>query len=221
LKQKKIEGGFSIKTKNREVQAKSLIIATGWQRRKLNVEGAEQFDHKGISYCATCDAALYGEKTVAVVGGGDAGVGAALLLAGYAKKVYVIEMMDKLFAEPIKQEKLRASDKIEVLTGVTVKKVKGEAMVNAIELDNGKELAVEGIFVEIGGTPNNAVAKALGVALDERDNIIVNDRACTNVPRVFAAGDVTNVPFRQAIVAAGYGAIAAWSAYRNLEDSRP
>lgn len=208
---------FIVKTDKGEHSAKALILATGWKRRKLPVEGVDKLEHKGVSYCATCDAPLFADKVVAVIGGGDAGVGAAIMISEYASKVYIVEVMDELAAEPIKQERIKNNEKIEVFTGTQVEKVIGDSWIERIVLSSGKELDVQGMFIEIGGFPRVQLARDLGVGLDERDNIVIDAASCTNVEGVFAAGDVTNVPFKQAVVASGQGASAAWSAYRFLK----
>lgn len=207
---------FVVKTNTSMYPTKSIILATGLSRLKLKAKNVSKFEGRGISYCATCDAALFKDKVVAVIGGGDAGVGSALLLSDYAKKVYLIEISNKLTAEPIKKRMITRNKKIEVLTKTRVVEVRGDNWVESIVLDSGRSIPVNGVFVEIGGKPNSKLANELGVKLNKCGEVVIDNRAETNVPGVFAAGDVTNVPFKQAIVSAGHGAIAAWSAYRYI-----
>jgi thioredoxin reductase (NADPH) len=213
----KKENGFNIKTNKGEYSGKKIIIATGSQRMKLGLDREEEFKGKGISYCATCDANFYKNKTVAVVGGGNAALTAAILLAGIAKKVFIIYRQDNFFrAESEWIEKVKKDKKIEILFKTNVVQLKGENKLEKIKVDkNDKEIEIDGLFVEIGGISNLKLAKILGVEL-EGNFIKVDDKKRTNVKGVFAAGDVTNGPLKQIITACSDGAIAAFEAYKEL-----
>ena len=221
---KKQENKFLITTDKQEYEAKSVIIATGIERRKLDIPGEDEFQNKGVSFCATCDGALFREKVVAVVGGGDSACKEAVMLTEYAKKVYLIYRGEKIRPEPIIMdlidEKVRQG-KMGIITKTNVLEIKGEKMMTHVVLDNphngSKELKLDGIFIEIGGIPGSLIAKELGVALDKKEQIIVDADSKTNVPGVFAAGDVTNSSWKQGIVAASQGAFAAFSTFEYLK----
>ncbi|MCD6522641.1 MAG: FAD-dependent oxidoreductase [Candidatus Diapherotrites archaeon] len=212
----KTENGFRVKTETGEYEGKTLLLATGTVRRKLGVPGEEEFKGKGVSYCAACDAAFFKDKVVAVVGGSDAAATEALLLAEYAKKVYILYRRQEIRAEPITKERVYANPKIEIIPNVNVVEIKGDQMVKSVLLDNGNELELDGVFIEIGGEPGSGLAAQIGVELDDRKSIVVNSLSETNIPGVFAAGDATNSPFKQAITASAQGVMAAFSAYRYI-----
>jgi len=202
----------------KEYAARSVILATGTAVRKLGVKGEEEYANRGVHYCALCDGFFYTDKVVAVIGGSDSAVKEALVLAQWAKKIYIIYRKDKLRAEPINVQRLESNEKIEVITNTNVLEIKGnENSVTGLVLDRpynkSKELPVDGVFVEIGRVPNNELAKQLSAALNDTGEIITDKEAKTNVSGFFAAGDVTNCPFKQGINAAAEGVIAAHSAY--------
>ncbi|MEM4166454.1 MAG: FAD-dependent oxidoreductase [Candidatus Bilamarchaeaceae archaeon] len=220
---RKDDGHFVVLTVSGETyEGKSLIIATGTDVRKLGVKGEAEFQNRGVHYCALCDGFFYTDKVVAVVGGSDSAVKEALLLTQWAKKVYIIYRRDKLRAEPANLDKLKENNKIEVITNTNIIEIRGnENGVNEVVLDrpfNGNSrLSLDGVFVEIGRIPNNGLAKQLGVNFNENGEIITDKEGKTNVNGVFAAGDITNLPFKQAITAAAEGVIAAHSAYEYLQ----
>jgi thioredoxin reductase (NADPH) len=213
---RKKDGYFEV---NGTYQAKKIIIALGTERRKLNVEGEAGFLGKGVSYCATCDGALFGGKVVGVVGGANSAADAALALADIAQKVYVIYRGESLRAEPQRVEMIKKNKKIEVICCANVKEIKGDKMMASVLLDTGREIAMDGLFVEIGAVPASTIAKEIGVALSEDGHIKVNERQETNIKGIFAAGDITNSSnrFKQVITAAAEGAIAAKSAYEDIK----
>lgn len=221
---KKKDDVFLVTTVSGEVyEGRSVIIATGTDVRKLGVKGEEEFKNRGVHYCALCDGFFYNDKIVAVVGGSDSAVKEALLLTQWAKKVYIIYRKEKLRAEPANLEKLQQNSKIEVITNTNIVEIRGdENGVKEVVLDNpfrgSKTLALDGVFVEIGRVPNNEIAKQLSISLNEKGEIITDKEAKTNVAGVFAAGDVTNISFKQAITAAAEGVIAAHSAYEFLQN---
>ena len=229
LKQEEIQGAkkdgsdFVLITEKGEYRAKSVIISSGTQRRKLNIEGEKEFLGKGVSYCATCDANFFKEKAVAVVGGSNSAVTAALLLAEHAKSVYLIyrkENYEK--AEPVWVERMKENDKVTEILNTNVLKIKGEGIVKSIELnksyENKKELKVDGIFIEIGSYPAMGLASNLEVKIDKNDLIMVNEKGETNIEGVYAAGDVTDGfgNLKQIITAAAAGAVTATSIYKWL-----
>jgi thioredoxin reductase (NADPH) len=239
----------------REYEAKAIILATGTRRRELGVPGERKYLGKGVSYCATCDAAFFRGKTVAVVGGANAAVMSADHLSRFAKKVYLIYRRKPLRAEPIWVERVEKNPKIEIVYNTNIIRILGKSeletqnskslpggqagkfqnkfeirnskfeikeVVGGVELDNpyegNKYLAVDGVFIEIGGVPGTELAKKLGVEVDEKGYIKVGPDMATNVPGVFAAGDIASLhgELQQIIIACGEGATATFSAYRFL-----
>ena len=200
--------------------ARSLIIATGKKYRNLNVPGEKELIGKGVAFCATCDAPLFGGKTVAVVGGGNSALTAAKDLLSYAEKIFLINISSEMQGDPILLEPIKHSDKIELILNHKVIEVLGKDSVSGIviapaEGRDKRELAVSGVFVEIGLIPNSEIFKGL-VEMNESGEIMVDCACRTSRAGVFAAGDVTTVPEKQIVVAAGEGAKAALSAYEWL-----
>ena len=213
----KADDGFKLKTKKQEFDAKTIIFATGTERRKMNVPGSKDFEGKGLHYCATCDGFFYKDKVVAVIGGSNSAAHAALLLAQFAKKVYIIYRKEKMRCEPILLERLENNKVVEFIYKNNVSEVKGSKFVEKVILENAynnsKELSLDGVFVEIGSIPSSKLAEKLGVKLTNAKELIVNAHSRTNLKAVFAAGDVTNTVMRQGVTAAAQGAIAATGAY--------
>ena len=209
---------ISIKTnKAREYQAKTVIIASGKRSKELGIPGEKEFKNKGVTYCATCDGPLFNAKTVAVIGGGNSALDAALQLERIARKVYVINNAPQLGGDTIMRQKVEKADNVETLNDSNVVTISGDKFVNSIMVKSGKEerkLSVEGVFVEIGLIPNSDFVK--GVEKNKVGEIKINNRNETNVPGVFAAGDVTDVPEKQIVIAAGEGAKSCLSAFRYL-----
>ncbi|MEM4389243.1 MAG: FAD-dependent oxidoreductase [Candidatus Micrarchaeia archaeon] len=208
----------------RAFTAKAVILATGTQRRQLGVPGEQEFSGKGVSYCALCDGAFFRGKTVGVVGGGDGAVKEALVLAEYADKVYIFARGDRLRAEPINLERLSTNKKIEVVLKIQIKEIRGDTKVRSVVFDrplNGKtEMALDGLFIEIGHVPASGLASALGVRLNEKGEIVIDREGRTNVPGVFAAGDVCDTKFKQAATSASEGVAAAYSAYQYVSEGK-
>ncbi|KKP67275.1 MAG: Thioredoxin reductase [Candidatus Moranbacteria bacterium GW2011_GWE1_35_17] len=217
----KKEGNFEVVTDGgKKYFTKTIILALGMKPRKMNVKGEKEFVGKGISYCATCDAMFFRDKDVVVIGGGDSAAMAAQHLTEFAKKVYVLHRCEVAW-EPSREESMRANGKIELICSENITEIKGVAKVNAITYEQDgvmKELAVEGVFIEVGTVPGVIIAKNLGVALDDKDYVIVDQTQSTNVAGVWAAGDVTtgSNKFRQIITAVAEGAVASGSIYRKL-----
>jgi alkyl hydroperoxide reductase subunit F len=203
-----------IKTDKGEYSAETVIVASGRRRKKLGVEGEEEFKNKGVTYCATCDGPLFAGMDVAVIGGGNAALDATLQLMKIAKRIYLIEATPQLTADRIMMQKARESGKVIIYTGTKTKRIYGDRLVQGIEIEkDGKteSLPVGGIFIEIGSIPTSDLVA--GVAKNERGEILVNCSCETNIAGIFAAGDVTNVPAKQIIVACGEGAKACISAF--------
>lgn len=225
----KIEGGFEVKTDKEAYQAKTLILAMGASYRHLNIPGEEKFIGKGVSYCTTCDAPFFKDKTVAVIGGGNAALSGAIHVAAFAKKVLIIHRRDEYRAEPIRVERLRQNEKIEEILSNEVLEIKGQEKVEGITLKNpyqsSQELKVDGVFVEVGQVPSSVLAGQIGVAIDEQGYIKVSPGMATNLAGVFAAGDIAaiegGIHFRQFVTAAADGARAAASVYQFLQGKAP
>lgn len=202
-----------VKTAEDAFTAKAVIVAGGSERSKLNIPGEKEFTGKGVSYCATCDAAFFIDKPVIVVGGGDAAVTEALHLVKYASSVTVIHRRDQLRASRIAQEKAFSEPKIKFLWNTVVEKIEGEELVNRIrlrQLQTGEKSVMEiaGIFVSVGLKPNTGFLKGI-LPLSDTGDIITNERMETPIPGIFAVGDIRHNSARQAITAAGDGATAA------------
>ncbi len=183
----------------------------------MSVKGEEGFRNKGVSYCATCDGPVFAEKIVAVIGGGNAALDAALQMMKIASKVYLININPKLSGDPVMRDKVESSNKVEVLNNAVTKEILGAKFVTGIKLEQGgveKEIGLQGIFVEIGSVPNSGIIDL--VKKNNGGEIIVDNLNRTSEPGIFAAGDVTDVPEKQIIVAAGEGAKAVLGAFRYL-----
>jgi len=213
---------ISVKTNKGAYQAKTVIIASGKKSKELNVPGEKEFKNKGLTYCATCDGPLFSNKNVVVVGGGNSALDATLQLMKIAKHVYLVNIMPSPCGDPIMRSKVQENSAVTIFNSTQVSAVLGNRMVSGIKIKNkeGKEdtLAVEGVFVEIGLVPNSEFAKI--AAKNELGEIKVNTKNETNIPGIFAAGDVTDVPEKQIVIAAGEGSKAALSAFKYLMQHR-
>lgn len=217
--------GFLVLTagNKKKYQAKTLIIATGTKRRKLNVPGEEDYLGKGVSYCATCDAAFYKNKVAVVVGGANSACSGALHLARFAKKVYLIYRRNNLRADPAWVTEAKQTKNITIIYNTNIVAIEGDGQkVTALGLDrpfqNQKKLATDGVFIEIGGAPIVDLAKKIGLKTDSDSFVITDNSMATNVAGVFCAGDVNawQKQCQQAIVAVAEGAIAALGAHQYL-----
>jgi len=212
---------FEIKTESKRYEAKKIIIATGTEKKKLGLKNEDRLLGKGISYCATCDAPLFKNKVVGVVGGSDAALTSALLLAEYAKKVYIIYRKERFYrAEPAWVEVVAKNKKIKSMFNLEVKELIGKEKLMAVKLSNGKVLGLDGLLIEIGGIPRKDLALQLKARVDNEGYIVVDKNQRTNVQGVFAAGDITNNPLKQIITAASEGAVAAYSAYNEIKKEK-
>jgi alkyl hydroperoxide reductase subunit F len=213
------EGSFTVITDEGEYNAKSIIICSGAKTKKLGLPNEEKFLGKGISYCVTCDESSFEGKDVAVVGGGNAGVEAAIELARFAKKVYLLECEEKLSADEVLIERLKKEGG-NIITACDIKEFKGkEELEGVIYMKEGEEksLEVDGCFIEIGSKPNSDFVKGF-VDLNDKGEIIVDPKTFeTSVKGIFAAGDVVDFKEKQVVIATGQGATAALAAYRYLK----
>ena len=219
----KTKDGFSVKTNKGEHFGKTILFATGTKWRKLEVPGSDEFENKGVSYCALCDGPLFKNKTIAVVGGSDSAAKDALLLAEHAKKVYIIYRGNEIHPEPINLERIKKNKKIEVVNNTNVVEIKGKEFMESVVLDKPhkgkKELELEGIFIAIGHIALSDLVKKIGVKTDSHGEIIIDHKTSeTNIKGVFAAGDVTDKPFKQLITGVADGCTAAYSAYEHINN---
>ncbi len=213
---------FEVKTEESVYKSKAVIIASGRQPRHLNIPGEEEFVGKGLSYCVTCDGALFRDKEVVIIGGGNAGLEGALELADYTKKVTILEVESKLQADEYLIEKVSKLSNVEIKTEVEPIRVKGDGFVNGItykkiDSEEKKEISVEGIFVEIGAVPTTDFVDNL-VDYNKKGELIVDENCRTKTEGLFGAGDVTNIRDKQIVVATGEGCKALLSAYKYIKN---
>ena len=218
--------GFSVTLDDgSHIEARTIIFATGSQKRHLNVPGEDRLSGKGVTYCATCDAFFYRGKDVAVVGGGDAAVEGAAIAAQVAKRVYLIHRRSAFRAEPYWVDRVNARPNVTTILERNVVEILGEAKVSSVKLDrpweNKDTIAVDGVFIEIGADPATALPLKLGCALDERGFLKVDEAMRTNVPGIFGAGDLTSGSnhFAQFTTAAGEATVAANSVFNYLQEN--
>ena len=212
----KTSAGFKVTTKDKSFETKTLLIATGSKRRKLEAIGAEKYEHKGITYCASCDGPMFTDKDVIVIGGGNAGFESAAQLLAYTKSVTLIDFGEEFKAEPITIKKVLANEKMKAIQNAETIEIKGEMMVNALIYKDRKtgeeiELPTSGVFVEIGQVPSTEIVKNV-VELNDYNQIIIDPwTQKTTTDGIWAAGDCTNVKYNQNNIAVG-------DAVRALED---
>jgi alkyl hydroperoxide reductase subunit F len=212
---------LTVKTTGGAYMARTVIVATGKTYKKLQVPGEDEFQSKGVAYCATCDAPFFAGKTVAVAGGGNSAFEYAQQLSRITNKTYIVNLGKEPTADQILQERVLGAENVEILNSSMITEITGDRFVQGIKVrsqDDGpgseRYLAVDGVFVAIGLIPNSSFSS--GLEKNGEGEIIVDNCNRTNIPMVFAAGDVTDVPHKQIIVAAGEGAKAALSAYSYL-----
>src|SRR3989344_3873051 len=217
------DSSFTIKTEGSSYNTRTIIFATGAKWKELQMKGADTFKNKGVHYCALCDGALFHDKAIAVIGGSDSAAKEALLLANYGKKVYIIYRGEKIRPEPVNLKLIEKNKKIEVINNTNVVEILGDKFVNKVILDREykgkKELQLDGIFGAIGHIPLSDLAVKLGVKINAKNEIMVDRNSKTNVPGVFAAGDVVDSGFKQAITGIGEGVVASYSAYTYVREN--
>jgi len=208
---------FEVKTEKKTHQGQSVILGLGMKNRKLGFKNEEKFINKGISYYTPTDLTKVKDKTLAVAGGGDSALCAALKFADMAKKVYLIHRRDEFRGAPALVDKVKAKDNIELVLSAQVAEAKGKDKLESILLNTEKELEIDCLFIEAGGVPNIFLCGKLGIEMDN-NFIKVDKNQATNVPGIYAAGDMTNNPLKQIVTAAAEGAVAATSIYSYLKN---
>ncbi|MDP3901440.1 MAG: FAD-dependent oxidoreductase [bacterium] len=208
-KVEKTADGFMIEVDDgKKIKAKTILMTTGSRRRKIGVPGEAELDGKGVAYCSTCDAPIFSGKTVAVVGGGNAGLEAVLDLSNYASKIYLLEFSDKLKGDLITQEKVKSNDKVEIILRAKTLEILGDKLVTGLKYQDlaGNEergLRLDGVFIEIGALPNSDLVRDL-VKLNDREEIIVDHKTQQSSQKgIWAAGDVSDVLYKQNNISAG------------------
>ena len=219
---KKIKEGYEVLVGKEKFSSKIVIISTGASARWLGIPGEKKYQGRGLHTCATCDGFFYKNKEILVVGGGDSACEEANFLTKFAKKVTIVHRKDNLRASKIMRERVEKNPKIEFMWDSEIVEFKGEKSVEKVLIKNlktgeKKELKIDGIFLAIGHIPNTKIFEGL-VNLDEHGFIITNERRKTNLPGVFAAGDVQDTIYKQAITAAGTGCQAALEAEKYYEE---
>jgi thioredoxin reductase (NADPH) len=219
---KQIDGGFEIKTKQRTYTTKAVILAFGKTPRTLDILGEKEFMGKGVVFCATCDGPLFKDRTIAVVGGGNSAFTAAEYMSKLAKKVYLIHRNEEFKAEKVLVDKVKSDPKIEIRLNSKVNKIEGKHLVESIDLENTKDkkiekLKLDGVFIEIGFKVQADFLEGM-VKFDAFGQVIVNEKCETGTPGLYAAGDLTNVVYKQAIISAGQGATAGLAVYEYVSD---
>lgn len=220
------ERDFVITASQGQYQAKSLLLAYGKTPRTLDIPGEQRYAGHGVSYCVTCDAPLYKNRNVAVVGGGSSAMEGALILSKVAKQVYLIHRRNEFRGETILLEQIHQAGNIElVLSSASQEVVGNDKYVTSLQVSNVntqelRDISVDGIFVEIGFLVNSDLMKEL-VDLDKLNQVITNTRQETSNSGVFAAGDITDTPFKQAVISASEGCKAALQAYSYVNEGKP
>jgi thioredoxin reductase (NADPH) len=217
---KKEKNHFVVNSYFQTFRTYSICIATGSERKKLNIPGETEFTGRGVSYCATCDGPFFKDKVVCVIGGSDSAAKEALFLAQNAKKVYIVYRGEEIRAEPINKKRVFENEKIEIVYNTTITEIKGASSVKYVIFNNGQEFPVDGIFIEVGNNPASKLAIDIGVKMNEKKEIIINRKSETNVQGIFAAGDVADAPFKQAITGVAEGVIAAYSAFDHVKQMK-
>lgn len=219
--EKTTDGTFNLFAGENKFETKTVIIAMGLIPRKLNIPGESRLMGKGVTYCANCDGPFYKNRTVAVIGGGNAALDAAEVLSKIAKKVYLVHRNDQFKAFDVLVDEVKKIENIEILTFCETKEILGEQKVEGIKVLNSQtneeqKIDIDGIFIEIGRMANTDLVKDF-VDRDAGNHVLVDEKCATKTPGIFAGGDVTQVPYKQISIAIGQGTIAALSAYQYLQ----
>ena len=216
---------WTIMTKKEKYFSKTILFATGSKWKELGVPGEQKFKNNGVHTCALCDGPFYRGKKVAVIGGSDSAAKEALVLSDFAEKVYIVYRGNEIHPEPVNKKRVENkinNGKIEMITRSNVLKINGDSTVRSVSLDKDyqgkRELMVDGVFVEIGHIPLSEMAKSIEVKINPAGEIIIDRDAKTNIPGIFAAGDVVDTRFKQAIVGVAEGVLAVYSAYTYINE---
>ena len=219
----KVEAGFDLRlTSGESVVAKYLLLANGSSRRKLGVQGEKELDGRGVVYCSTCDAPIFKDKVVAVVGGGNSGLEGVRDSIPYASKIYILVRKDFLRGDALTQENIKASDKVEILYNTEITEIVGDKFVTGIKFKNNKtnetgELKLDGVFVEIGSVPNSDLVKNLpGVKLNALNEVVVDHKTQKAAEDIWAAGDITDVLYKQNNISSGDAVKAVLNIYDEM-----
>ena len=208
-----------VKTNKKIYESKAVIIASGKKPKKLNVPGEDKYVGRGVSFCATCDAPLYKDKKVAVIGGGNSGMEAALFLSKYAKKVYLLNLLENLTGEPHLKEKVQEEKRISIIPKAKTLEILGNEFITGlkyIQEEKEKQINIQGVFIEVGLVTN---VDFTDVKKNKWGEIMIfrssktHEENMTNIPGIFAAGDVTDIPSKQIVIAAGEGAKSALASF--------
>lgn len=217
----RIEADKTVITNNGTYQAKAIILATGAENRKLNIDKETEFVGKGVSYCATCDGNFYKNKTVAVVGGGNTAIEDAIYLSNIAKKVYLIHRRDEFRAEATYVKELKTKNNIEFILNSNVKTINGSNTLESIDVidnnNNIRNIEIDGLFIAVGQSPKNEIFKNI-INIDKMGYIISEDGVHTNIKGIYVAGDARVKQLRQLTTAVSDGSIAATMAIKEMED---
>jgi alkyl hydroperoxide reductase subunit F len=223
---KRDDGTFLVTTKNgKALETKYILLTSGSRRKRLGVSGEDRFDGKGVVFCTTCDAPLFGGKTVAVVGGGNSALEGVEDLLQYASKIYLVVRSEVLRGDPITQEKVKSHPNVEILWNTVIEEIHGDVetqMVNGVKYKNAKsgeekELPLDGVFIEIGLTPNSNFVKDL-VQLNEIGHVVVDHKTQqTSCPGIWAAGDVSDVLYDQNNISVGDAIKATLNIYDKIK----
>ena len=209
---------FKILTREKIIETKTILISTGAMPKKLNIPGEKEFASKGVSWCATCDAPIFAGKDVAVIGAGNTGLTSVLQLLDIADNVYLINKNPEIKADKIMVEKAKKSPRFKIYNNSLTKSISGKKFVESmtfIQEEKEVTLHVDGVFINIGYSPNTSFLQDL-VDMNKFGEIMIDEKNMTSCPGIFAAGDVTNIPYKQIIIAAGDGANAAIAIYDYL-----
>lgn len=213
------DGSFKIIGKTKEYAAKAVIVATGVHPKELNVSGERELRNKGVSYCTVCDGPLFRDKTVAIIGGGNSALEAGIMMADIASKIYMINKNPNFKGEQVLMDNLSSKKKVEIIYNAKTSAILGDDFVSGLKYtgQNGteRELKVDGVFIHIGMLPNSSFIPP-EVEKTQTGEVVVNKNCETNVPGLFAAGDVTDIPFKQIVIAAGQGTCALLQAVNYL-----
>ena len=219
------DGTFNVITEKQVYTTKTVLMASGGRHRNLNVPGEEKFNGKGVAYCATCDAPFFRDKDVVVVGDGNSGLEAVVDLIHYANKVYLLSRGDSLRGDPVTQEEIKSSDKVEIIYNADTVEITGDLMVESLkykDLKTGeiREISAQGVFVEIGTVPNSEIVSGL-VDLTKRGEIVVDHQThASSTAGIFAAGDVCDTMYKQNNIAVGDAVKALLSAHEFVKKTK-